>query len=216
MLSFHLLFYLACLLPSFTVPCKIVLARADERETCPYHFRRLKLDWKLPPPPQKKKCKQLHFYTLCSCSINIYAVEVLLVRISAHQGALGSDSLLKSRKAGLWCNWHFCHTFAGFVHDITDTDCKTQNGSTQGHVQNRPQINKTDHKSTEKLCKCFFGFSPLRIHDTSWFMVPFKTGMPAAMSSLFGWLTWCRGQTHKTMFINNNLHKTCHTHTQKS
>ena len=38
MLSSHLLFCLPCLLPPFTVPCKMVLARADELEICPYHF----------------------------------------------------------------------------------------------------------------------------------------------------------------------------------
>ena len=37
MLSSHLFFCLTCLLPPFTVPCKIVLARPNERETCPYH-----------------------------------------------------------------------------------------------------------------------------------------------------------------------------------
>ena len=35
---FHLFFCLSCLLPSFTAPCKMVLARPDERQTCPYHF----------------------------------------------------------------------------------------------------------------------------------------------------------------------------------
>ena len=35
---FPLLFLcLPCLLPPFIVPCKIVLARPDERQTCPYH-----------------------------------------------------------------------------------------------------------------------------------------------------------------------------------
>ena len=38
MLSSHLFFYLPCLLPHFTAPCKMVFARPDERETCPYHF----------------------------------------------------------------------------------------------------------------------------------------------------------------------------------
>ena len=37
MLSSHLFLCLPCLLPSFTVPCKMVLARPDEREACPYH-----------------------------------------------------------------------------------------------------------------------------------------------------------------------------------
>ena len=37
MLSSHLFLCLPCLLRPFTVPCKIVLARPDERETCPHH-----------------------------------------------------------------------------------------------------------------------------------------------------------------------------------
>ena len=37
MLSSHTFFCLPCLLPSFTVPCKMVLDRLDEWETCPYH-----------------------------------------------------------------------------------------------------------------------------------------------------------------------------------
>ena len=37
MLSSHLFFCLPCLLPPFTVPCKMVLARPDERKTWPYH-----------------------------------------------------------------------------------------------------------------------------------------------------------------------------------
>ena len=37
MLSSHLLLCLPCLLPPFTVPCKMVLARPDEWETRPYH-----------------------------------------------------------------------------------------------------------------------------------------------------------------------------------
>ena len=37
MLSSNLFLCLPCLLPLFTVPCKMVLARPDERETWPYH-----------------------------------------------------------------------------------------------------------------------------------------------------------------------------------
>ena len=37
MLSSHLFLCPPCLLPPFTVPCKMVLARLDERETWPYH-----------------------------------------------------------------------------------------------------------------------------------------------------------------------------------
>ena len=36
-LSSHLFFCLPCLLPPFTVPCKIVSARSDERETRPHY-----------------------------------------------------------------------------------------------------------------------------------------------------------------------------------
>ena len=36
-LSSHFFFCLPCVLPPFTVPCKTVLARPDERKTCPYH-----------------------------------------------------------------------------------------------------------------------------------------------------------------------------------
>ena len=38
MLSSHVFFRLPCLLSLCIVPCKMVLARPDERETCPYHF----------------------------------------------------------------------------------------------------------------------------------------------------------------------------------
>ena len=37
MLSSHLFLCPPCLLPPFTVPCKMVLARPDERETWPYY-----------------------------------------------------------------------------------------------------------------------------------------------------------------------------------
>ena len=35
--SSHFFLCLPCLLPPFTLPCKMVLARPDERDTCPYH-----------------------------------------------------------------------------------------------------------------------------------------------------------------------------------
>ena len=37
LMSSHLFLCLPCLLPPFTVSCKMVLARADEQETYPYH-----------------------------------------------------------------------------------------------------------------------------------------------------------------------------------
>ena len=38
LMSSHLFLCLPCLLPPFTVPCKMVLARPDEQDTCPYLF----------------------------------------------------------------------------------------------------------------------------------------------------------------------------------
>ena len=38
MLSSHLVLCPPCLLPPFTVPCQMVLARPDERETCSLQF----------------------------------------------------------------------------------------------------------------------------------------------------------------------------------
>ena len=37
LMSFRLFLCVPCLLPTFTVPCKTVLARPDEREIYPYH-----------------------------------------------------------------------------------------------------------------------------------------------------------------------------------
>ena len=37
MFSSHVFLCLPCLLSPFTVPCKMILARPDERETCPYY-----------------------------------------------------------------------------------------------------------------------------------------------------------------------------------
>ena len=42
MLSSHFFLFLPCLLPPFTVPCKMVLARPDAGATCLYHF-----NWRL-------------------------------------------------------------------------------------------------------------------------------------------------------------------------
>ena len=39
MSSSHLFLCLPCLLPPFTVPCKMVLARPDEQGICPYYCR---------------------------------------------------------------------------------------------------------------------------------------------------------------------------------
>ena len=37
MFSSHLSFCMPCLFPPYIVPCKMVLARPNEQETCPYH-----------------------------------------------------------------------------------------------------------------------------------------------------------------------------------
>ena len=53
MLSSHLLFCLPCLVLPFTVPCNMVLARPDDRETWPYHcclllFTMVRKSWRGP------------------------------------------------------------------------------------------------------------------------------------------------------------------------
>ena len=45
MLSSHLFHCPPCLLPPFTVPCKMVLARSDEWKTYPYHCICVSLRW---------------------------------------------------------------------------------------------------------------------------------------------------------------------------
>ena len=44
MLSSHLFLCLPCLLPPFTVPCKMVFAGADKQETWPYHCSLISVD----------------------------------------------------------------------------------------------------------------------------------------------------------------------------
>ena len=45
MVSPHLFLCPPCLLPPFTVPCKMILSRPNERETRPYHFSWVSLRW---------------------------------------------------------------------------------------------------------------------------------------------------------------------------
>ena len=75
MLSSHLFLCTPCLLPPFTVPCKMVLAKPDERETWPYHCS-LRLftinssieNWfrlvpnKVHPLTEKEKKKYIYIY----------------------------------------------------------------------------------------------------------------------------------------------------------
>ena len=60
MLSSHLFLCLPCLLPPFTVPCKWVFARPDERETCPYHcslhlFTMVRRSWRGPTASRQQQ-----------------------------------------------------------------------------------------------------------------------------------------------------------------
>ena len=54
-------------------------------------------------------------------------------------------------------------TAAGLVHDVTDTDCQSQNGSAHGHVFfdfRMSILSKVDHKSTD-CSECIFCFIPI-------------------------------------------------------
>ena len=58
MLSSHLFFCLPCLLPPFTVPHEMGLARPDERETCTYHC-----SWRLFTTVRRLSCSLIACWT---------------------------------------------------------------------------------------------------------------------------------------------------------
>ena len=74
MLSSHLFLCLPCLLPPFTVPSKMVLARPDERETWPYHCS-LRLTW--------QQCQRLTCQIWTGCKNE--AMRVILVTTWTHR-----------------------------------------------------------------------------------------------------------------------------------
>ena len=66
MLSSHLFLCLPCLLPPFTVPCKMVLAGPDERETCPFPF-----SLRLFPMVRKSSCGQITCWILARLALGL-------------------------------------------------------------------------------------------------------------------------------------------------
>ena len=72
MLSSYLFFCLPCLLPPFSVPCKMGLAKPDERETCPYHFT-----WRL--------CTMVRMFLCGPIACWLLARTSLLVRWSLYE-----------------------------------------------------------------------------------------------------------------------------------
>ena len=98
MLSSHLFFCLPCLLPTFTVPCKVVLARPDELETCSYLV-------------------SLHLFTMISRSSGTSIACWILAQTSS----LATWSLSEMRSILRWClismaRILLCSSAAGF-HD---------------------------------------------------------------------------------------------------
>ena len=79
--------------PPFTVPCKMVLARPDERETCPYHF-------------------SLHFFMMVRRSLSgpivcwTLAQTSYLVPWSLYEMCSIMPSCLQRLQEGLWQVWH--------------------------------------------------------------------------------------------------------------
>ena len=67
MLSSHLFLSLSCLLPPFTVPCNMVLARPDERETWPYHCR-----LRLFTLVRRSSCGPIACWTLARTSFSLF------------------------------------------------------------------------------------------------------------------------------------------------
>ena len=92
MLSSPLFLCLPCLLPPFTVPCKMVLARPDERETWPYHC-------------------SLHLFTIVGSSCGPIACWILawtssLVTWSLYEmcSTTHMQNINKLKKHDLWYN----------------------------------------------------------------------------------------------------------------
>ena len=85
MLSSHLFLCLPCLFSPFTVFCKVVLARPDERETCPHHcslrlfimVRRSSCGpiacWILPRSSKILECTAIK-HTLLKCTLEEVAI----------------------------------------------------------------------------------------------------------------------------------------------
>ena len=67
---------------------------------------------------------------------DIYTGEELFIpRMWSHQGAFMLVTNKKQEKVGSSRVWYFRHIIMlAFVHDVTDTDCWAQNGSTHGRV----------------------------------------------------------------------------------
>ena len=90
-LSFHLFLCLPCFLPPFTVPCKMVLARPDERETCPYHLL------------ETKTCNLLDTETVSSHSFcQIEEAQMMFAYCTVSHISASSPPFQPPRAAACW------------------------------------------------------------------------------------------------------------------
>ena len=80
-----------------------------------------------------KMCKYFHLRPSFGCSINIYSAEVAIFASNFRSSHAGSLCTNVEEKTGLWGMLYF-DAHAGFVYDVTDTDCWVQNGSTHGRA----------------------------------------------------------------------------------
>ena len=111
-------------------------------------------------------------------SINIHTKKVQFCFESAPQDAAMLVHFLQSKRRKrldcdvVWCISVLC---TGFKNDVTDTDCRPQNGGTYGCVLGN--FNKQGQKSCEiLLCTgcCFYSILSERAHDASSAWFPFN------------------------------------------
>ena len=102
-------------------------------------------------------CKYFHQHASCGCTVNSYTKEVPFYfkseLLRAHTFSFPFLSL-KGRKRLAHGVSDTSATHAGLVHEVTDTHCWAQNGSTHGHVfiifRRRLLINRM--RNWEKSC----------------------------------------------------------------
>ena len=108
MLSSHLFLCPPCLLPPFTVPCKMVLARPDERETWPYHCS-LCLSWagvhveSLVCDSQGQGHNKGSYYQ--NMTISTASSKLLILLLPLYQTWFDSVLIITIGQSTVWRNW---------------------------------------------------------------------------------------------------------------
>lgn len=109
---------------------------------------------------------QSRFIQLCTFAVNLspYGVAMLVCSLPSMSWKRLAHSILYTSAK-----------HADLVHDVIDTDCQTQNGSTRSCIfmTFRYQF-LTNHKLTEKWLSLISSLPIDRAHDAAWLGVSFK------------------------------------------